>query len=372
MRYRQTFAKVDLSAIRHNIQEHKKYIPKDAEILAVVKADGYGHGAIPVLKAAIKAGVRRGAVALVEEAIELRNAGIDIPIILVGGWYPEAMPAFKPYNITPTIYSPRVAAELNRFCREQQSPQTVHIKLDTGMGRIGFNEEELTTFLASDKNYDFLNIDGVLSHFSSADEGDLTYTHFQLEKFDRLLNIIKSKFDPTWIHIANSAGTSQVTRERGNLFRLGIAMYGQPPSLDIQKPVNLKEAISWKTAIAHLQRHPENSPISYGRTFYTRKESVIATLCLGYADGYFRLLSNKGYVLVRGQRAPVVGRVCMDMTMIDVTHIPDVALWDEVVLIGRQGDEYISATETAEWVGTINYEITCNISKRVPRMYVEE
>ncbi len=368
MKYRQTYADINLSAIRHNIREHQKRIPDSAHIMAIVKADGYGHGAVPVLEAALKEQVTWAGIALVEEAIELRDAGIDLPILLLGGWHPEAMPSFLEHEITPSIYSMESAQQLNSFAQKQHKQISVHLKVDTGMGRLGFSKEQLNQFLIHD--FDSLVVDGVYTHFSDADAKDLSFTLLQLKRFDQALEQIRVKHKPSWVHTSNSAGASQLSEERGNLFRLGIAMYGQPPSKDLADPLDLREVVTWKTSIAHIQLHPPGTPISYGRTYYTAKESLIATLCVGYADGYPRLLSNKGYVLVHGKRVPIVGRVCMDMIMIDISDISDVVLFDEVVLIGHQGNEYISATEIAEWTGTINYEITCNISKRVARSYV--
>ncbi len=371
-RYRRTHIEVNLSAIAHNIREHRRFIPDHADIMAVVKADGYGHGAVHVLEAAIEEGVNWAGVALVEEAVEIRKAGIDIPILLLGGWYPEALPAFYKYRITPAIFSMQSAVELNGFARERNQPIDVHLKVNTGMGRLGFSEGQLVEFLQNSQLYDYLAINGVFSHFSTADEGDHTFSLAQLEKFHWLVEIVGQRFRPKWLHIANSAGTSQLRQERGNLFRLGISMYGQIPSMDMACAPDLHEAIAWKSSIVQLQWYPAGTPISYGRTYFTTGKSLIATICVGYADGYSRWLSNNACVLVRGQRAPVVGRVCMDMIMVDVTSISNVQLWDEVVLIGIQDGERISATEMAGWIHTINYEVTCNISKRVPRNYFQD
>ncbi len=370
MHYRRTQADINLAAIKHNIQQHLNIIGPQNDLMAVVKANGYGHGAIPVFKTAIELGINWAGVSSAEEAIELRKEGIQSNILLMGGWYPEAIPTFFKYNITPSVSSEIQAEKLNNYAKEQHSSIRVHIKLETGMGRLGFSESQLSEFLKSLKNYQYLDIEGVFSHLSSADEDSCEFSKKQLDKFEKMVAYLKQKTDLKWVHIANSAGTSSVSSGISNLCRLGISMYGQPTSELIAKKINLKEAITWKTAIAHLQRYPKDHPISYNRTFHTKKDSQIATLCVGYADGYSRHLSNKGFVLVRGQRVPIVGRVCMDMFMIDVSTIENVALYDEVILIGRQGDEYISATEMASWIGTINYEVVCNISARVPRHYL--
>ena len=369
MQYRRTSAFVDLEAIRHNIREHQRIIGPRSQLMAVVKADGYGHGAIPVLNEAVKQGVRWAGVSSAEEAIELREAGVTIPVLLMGGWYPEAIPAFLSHQIIPSLYSLELAQELNKQALKANRRLKVHLKLETGMGRLGLNETQLVKLLNQLDDLEGLEIDGVFSHLSSADEDDQAFSLLQLASFEKLVGMINQVRPVPWKHIANSAGTFRNAEKNMDLYRLGISMYGQPTSSAASGMLHLKEALTWKTAIAHLQSHPANTPISYNRTFQTQRESVIATLCVGYADGYSRHLSNNGYVLVKGRRAPIVGRVCMDMTMIDVTDIKDVELHDEVVLIGKQGTDYISATEMASWIGTINYEVVCAISKRVPRIY---
>lgn len=369
MKYRKTFVEVDLDAIRHNLKEHKKFLPHGASMMAVVKADGYGHGSIPVLRAALEEGADWAGVALVEEAITLREAGFNLPILLLGGWSPDVIPAFIQYGITPSVFSPQSADELNRYAKQQGVEIKVHLKVDTGMGRLGLWKQQLIEFLASPEKYENLVIDGVFSHLSSADE-DSDFTSDQLRRFEELIQQVKQYANPSWVHIANSAGIIRIDEAMGNLFRLGISLYGQPSAVTLPENYRLREAISWKSQIVQIKQHPVNSPISYGKTFRTKRSSLIATVCTGYADGFSRHLSNRGFVLVRGRRAPVVGRVCMDMFMIDVTDIPDAALFDEVVIIGKQLNDTISATEMADWLGTINYEITCGISKRVPRVYV--
>lgn len=369
MQYRKTQAVINLNAILHNIKQHQNIIGSNKNLMAVVKANGYGHGAIPVLKAAIEQGVTWAGVSSAEEAIQLRKAGFNLPILLMGGWYPEAIPAFLEHDITPSLYSLNQAVLLNEFATKQKRCIGVHLKLETGMGRLGFAENQLSTFLEKLGVFPNIEIEGVFSHLSSADEQITDFTNKQIGIFKKRVKQLKQFTDVKWIHVANSAGTSTIDDGVSNLYRLGISMYGQPTSDHISQKLDLKEAITWKTAIAHLQDYPKGYPISYNRTFHTQKKSIIATVCVGYADGYSRLLSNKGIVLIKGQRAPIVGRVCMDMFMIDVTEIENVSLYDEVVLIGKQGQEYISATEMASWINTINYEVVCNISSRVPRHY---
>ena len=365
---RPTIAYVNLNAIAHNTRVHLNQ-RQGGKLLAVVKADGYGHGARKVLQRAIQEGVSWAGVATAEEAISLREAGIEIPMLLLGEWFPEALESFLPFNLTPVVYSLDTAAILNRFAEEQGRPITTHLKLDTGMGRLGLLPAQLGAFL--ERDYPHLMVDGVMSHLSSADEGMDEFTLGQMRLFSELVGKVRKRYPVKWVHVSNSAGMTDFSFEEENLSRLGIALYGQQPSSSLRKPLDLQEAISWETRIGQLQEVEKGTPISYGRTFTTTRKSRIATIPVGYADGYSRLLSNQGVVLVRGHRAPVVGTVCMDMTMIDVTDIPEAQLFDKVSLIGRQGEEYISATEIAERIGTINYEVVCAISKRVPRVYIE-
>lgn len=372
MMIRPTFLEVNLSAIRKNIQNHQKVLPHGASLMAVIKADGYGHGAKQVMDAAISENVKWAGVGLIEEAIVLREAGIEIPIAMLGGWHPDAIPYFFQYNITPNIYSFDLADRINEYGKSVGKTIEVHLKIETGMGRLGFNEQQFVEFLQNQDKYQFLQLGGIATHLSSADEMEQEFTIGQLEKFYRILDQYSDRSRYSWIHICNTAGTALLENTRGNLFRVGIGIYGMPPSKTVSQEVELAEAATWKSAVVQLQWYPPNSPISYGKTYFTDKETLVATICVGYADGYSRLLSNKGSMLIRGQRAPVIGRVCMDMTLVDVTHIKDVSLGDEVVLMGRQGDERISATEIADLIDTINYEIVCMISKRVPRVYKNE
>ncbi len=371
MQYRRTYLEVSLSAIKQNIRTHKAMLKPEDGILAVVKADGYGHGSVPVLKAALEEEVSWAGISSVEEAIILRDAGIKVPILLMGGWYPEAIPALFNHSITPSLYSIELARKLNEYAKSIATSIKVHVKTETGMGRLGFTETQLVDLINSKEELSHLVIDGVFSHFSSADDNDSTFSEKQLVRFRQMVHMMKESFRINWIHIANSAGIPQFNGNGGNLFRLGISMYGQPPAPDFMAQTSLVEAITWKSSICHLQWFPPDYPISYGRKYHTDKKTLVATVAVGYADGYSRSLSNKSYVLVHGQRAPVIGTICMDMMMIDVSDIEGVKVFDEVILIGEQGDDRISATEMAEWLNTINYEVVCNISSRVPRIYID-
>ena len=370
MRYRHSFAEISPKSIEHNANEFLKHVPEDVSLMAVVKADGYGHGAVAAIKAAIKAGAKWAGVALVEEGIALREAGIgEIPILLLGGWNENACSAFDQYKITPIVYSPESLHQLNLYGKKVGKLMPAHLKVDTGMSRLGLSETQLGQFINDFDDYSSIKIEGVLSHFSSADEIDQSFSQLQLEKFQKAVRQLQTRCSPEWIHIANSPGTLQFPNAIGNLFRLGISLYGHPSGKHLKSNLNLQEALQWKSSMIQLQRFPANTPISYNRTYTTTRNSLIATVAVGYGDGYSRSLSNKAHMLVRGKKAPVLGRVCMDMTLIDVTDIKDVNLEDEVVIIGKQGDERITTTNIAEWMGTITYEVLCNISKRIPRIY---
>ena len=369
---RPCYAEIDLAAIAHNLAEYKRVAPVASQFMAVVKADAYGHGAEAVLHKAIEAGVDWAGVALVEEAIELRKQGFTLPILLLGGIFPPALPFLVEYQITPVAYSLDCLNLLTHFAKEHKIRLKIHLKLDTGMGRLGLNLSQYQEFL---KGYDPLQgveIDGLMTHFACADEADKSYSLAQVESFNAFKKLGEGIINPTWVHLSNSAGTSELDPHGANLFRIGIGLYGQQPSDQLVSPLNLQAAMSFKASIMQLQWHPEGACLGYGATFTTTKRSLIATLCVGYADGLPRKLSNIGRVLVRGVSCPIVGRISMDTTLIDVTSVASVKLFDLVTLMGKDQNEEITAMEIAQLTGTINYEITCGISQRVPRIYKNE
>ncbi|MDT8445533.1 MAG: alanine racemase [bacterium] len=364
---RDTYLEIDLGAIRHNLAQYRAALPSDGALMAVVKADGYGHGAFEISRTAQEEGVEWIGTALVEEAVELRQQGIRLPILVLGPFSDQSLPYFEQYQLSATLYSLDAAKRLRDFAAKQHYRQPAHLKVDTGMGRLGLNASQLREFLSED--WSPLYLEGLESHLACADQGEDEATLDQIHRFWAAQEGVDAHFMPRWLHLANSAGTTEFNQDRGNLFRIGIGMYGQMPSEQLRFPPNLRQALSFKTRVAQLQNFEAHQPLSYGGTFVTQRPSQIAVIAAGYGDGYSRLLSNQAEVLIRGQRAPVVGRVCMDLTLVDVTDLPGVALDDEVVLIGRQGEEEILASELAQMMGTINYEVCCNISKRVPRIY---
>lgn len=366
--YRPTWAEIDLDAIRYNFSQVKNIVKGTIKVLVVVKADAYGHGASQISKALIKEGVDYLGVAAVDEAIQLRQANIKKPILILSNILAKEADIVVRHDITQTVCTPDIAKLLNRSAKKQNKIAKVHIKVDTGMGRLGVWHERAFDFIKDILHLKNIKIEGIYTHLASADEDDAAFTHSQIEKFSQLIdNLLKHNIHLPLRHAANSMGVISFKNSHLNLVRPGLMIYGLYPRLDI--PVKLHPAMSFKTKIIYLKETPPGRTISYGRTHVTKTHTKIATIPVGYADGYNRLLSNKAQVLVRGTRCPVVGRVCMDHTMIDVGSIKDVRVGDEVVLMGNQGKERITAEELANLCGTIPYEIVCWVSKRVPRVY---
>jgi alanine racemase len=367
---RPTFSLIDLDALRWNFRQIRAKVGADVKILAMVKANGYGHGAPRIAKALAAEGSDAFGVATVEEGIELRGAGIRAPILVVAGAYPEQLDLFMENKLTPVVHDAESLVRLDDGAKKRGTTLKVHLKIDTGMGRIGFLPAALPSWLPLLKRSHALEIEGVFSHFSHADNVAGDYTRNQLELFRDLVERLRAAGNsPALIHLANSAATITLPEAYFNMVRPGLMLYGVYPSLDMASQVSLQPVLSWKSRILQLKKVPAGASISYGRTFIAKRESVIATVPVGYADGYSRLLSNRGAMLVKGKRAPVAGRVCMDLTMIDVTDIGEVEQGDEVVLLGRQGNAVISADEMAAWSNTISYEILTSIGARVPRIY---
>jgi alanine racemase len=338
------------------------------QLLAVVKANAYGHGAVPVARALEAVGIAFLGVATIEEGLELRGSGVRAPILVMGGCYEGAYDQIVEHQLTPIVFRPEHLAGLGRAAKARQARVKIHLKVDTGMGRIGVLPEELDEFVSLVGRYPEISVDGLASHFASADLADAKITAEQVQRFQEAAAALTARgIRPSWKHLANSAG---VIDHRGldlNLVRPGLMLYGVAPAPWLSERVKLQPVLTWKTAVVHLKRVRSGTPISYGSTWRAPRESLIATLPVGYADGYARSLSNKASVLIRGRRAPVVGRVCMDMIMVDVTSVPGAEMGDEVVLLGRQGEERVSAEELANILGTIPYEVLCAVGARVPR-----
>ncbi|OGP77154.1 MAG: alanine racemase [Deltaproteobacteria bacterium RBG_16_49_23] len=366
---RPTVAEIDLKALAFNYRQLRKRVPGGAKILAVVKADAYGHGALPVSLKLEKMGVEYLGVAIPEEGVELRKGGVKAPILIFGGIFQGDAEEIIRYGLTPVVFDLESLKLLSKAAEKRKKKARVHIKVDTGMGRLGVPFELFPDFLKDLKKYPHIEIEGFLSHFSMTD-GEESYTSYQWEKYQEALAMVREfEISSRYLHMASSATLTAFPSYAENLVRPGIMLYGSYPSPVFERLIELKPVMTLKTRIHFLKSVPMGARISYGGTFVTRRESLIATLPVGYADGYSARLSNQGEVLIRGKRAPVVGRVCMDLIMADVTDIPGVSKGDEAILIGRQGRERITADEIARKIGSIPYEILCLIGKRVPRVY---
>jgi alanine racemase len=365
-----TVAEIDLQALDHNYRVLRTLVASSVRFLAVVKADAYGHGAVAVSRRLEGLGVDFFGVTTVQEGVALRTAGITRPILVLSGVCADALDPVFAYRLTPMLFRLEIAEPLSREARRRGETLPVHLKVDTGMGRIGILPDQVPSAIRELGKHENLTIEGIASHFSTADEEDPSFTHEQLNRFSSVVDQVELLgIRPSFCHVANSAALFTRPTAHLNMVRPGIMLYGANPTPGFTERDILRPVMSWKTRVRDVRDVPSGFPISYGRTHTTSRPSRIAALPVGYADGYSRSLSNRGQVLVQGQRAPVVGRVCMDWTMIDVTDIDDVGIGDEVVLLGNQGGDMIAAEELAERAGSISYEILCSVGKRVPRVY---
>jgi alanine racemase len=372
---RPTFAEIDLVALQHNVKAIRSGLHADTEILAVVKADAYGHGFEEISRELENLGVNAFGVAFLAEAIQLRKSGIDKPILLLGGVYPGQERKCIGFNLSTVVFTLEQAQALNQAAGKLFRKAQIHLKIDTGMGRLGIQFSDVPAFLEELRRLPNLALEGVISHFASADELDESgrdFTRDQSERFEQVLTETRrAGFVPRYTHIANSAGALLGICTDCNLIRPGITLYGALPSPDFQGKLDLQPVMRLKSRIAMLKWVEAGTTISYARRFTASDKALIASVPVGYADGYPRSLTNKGEVLVRGKRARVTGMVCMDWIMLDVTGIAGVAVGDEVVLMGTDAaGNCIHAEELAAWADTIPYEIFCGISKRVPRVYL--
>lgn len=370
-KYYRTYAKIDLNAILNNINEIKKQIDKDVKVMAVIKADGYGHGAVTIGEF-VKDEVDYYGVATIEEAMELREDGIELPILILGYTSPSQYIDLVNNNITQTVYSLEMAEEMSKAGEVCGKEAKIHIALDTGMTRIGFNPDEEGILAVKEISaMNNLKIEGLFTHFSTADERDKSYSKLQMDRYDNFVTLLQQNYiDIPIKHMCNSAGIMEFDHHRFEMVRGGIIIYGLYPSEEVNKAsVKLKPALEWKTHVINVKTAEEGHGVSYGKTYITKNKTKIATLSIGYADGYPRALSSKGRVLIHGEYAPIIGRICMDQMMVDVTHIDNVKIEDEVTLVGRDGKNVISVEELASMAGSFNYEFVCGIGKRVPRIY---
>jgi len=372
---RPVWAEIDLAAIRHNLSEVRRLVgPK--KIMAVVKANAYGHGALEVGQACLNEGADRLAVAILNEAVLLRQGGIKSPIMILGWTPPEDYIRALENDIILTIYNLEEARQLQQQAKSLGKKATVHLKVDTGMSRIGLvpSEQNVNTALEIIA-MENVEVEGIFTHLAKADELDKTYSHWQLERFLDFVAKIEERAHRKILikHAANSAAIIDLPEAHLDLVRPGIMLYGLKPSNEVRlSKVELKQAMTLKARVSRVEKFPAGTKISYGGIFTASKETIIASLPLGYADGYTRLLTGKGEVMYEDQRFPIAGRVCMDLCLVDVTDGPLIKVGDEFILIGKGKNDCISVDEIAEKLGTINYEIVCMISARVPRIHVNK
>ena len=368
-------AEIDLDAMTYNLEHIKKNLVPGTQVIAVLKADGYGHGAVPLARRIQKDPEIWGiAVATVEEGEELRNAGITKPILILGYTYQEDYQKIAKLDFRPAVFKLSMAKELSKAALEAGKTLKIHIKIDTGMTRIGYRDvkKDVPEILEISK-LPGLEIEGIFTHFARADEADKTPALVQYEKFQGFICALEQEgLHIPMKHCSNSAGIIRMQEANLDAVRAGIILYGLYPSKEVERePVPLKPLMSLRSHIAYIKTVEPGVEISYGGIFTTVRETRVATIPVGYADGYPRGLSNKGSVLIRGKRAPILGRVCMDQFMVDVTDIPEAEELDQVTLLGKDGEDCITMEELGELSGRFNYEFSCCISKRVPRVYLE-
>jgi alanine racemase len=369
---RPTWLEIDLSAIANNTRAMKQLVGPDVRVLVSLKADGYGHGALKVARTALHNGASMLGVATVSEATPLREAGITAPILVFGYVPLWQMREAVRLDLTITLYTLDAARALSRAAMALGKTARVHVKVDTGMSRLGIRSEridEILALLRAIRELPNLELEGLFTHFAKADSADHTHAHLQLARFQEVLHRIELEgLRPPLVHAANSAATLMLPEARFDMVRPGIALYGLEPSPDVRLPEEFQPALAFKTQVAQVKLIPAGEGISYGGTFVTEQPTWIAVLPVGYADGFRRAPANWGSVLIHGQEAPLLGRVCMDQSMVDISHIPEVRVGDEVVLIGRQGNAALTAETVAQRLGTINYEVVAEILARVPRV----
>ncbi len=369
---RRTWAEIDIDAAAKNMQNIRAITDKNAKIMAVVKADAYGNGSVKLSKVFLENGADYLGVALVEEGIELRNAGINAPILVLGTCMDDMIDDIIEYDMMPTVYSFETAQAISEKALNKMVK--IHIKLDTGMGRIGFvadnDNADIISEIEKISKLSNIEIEGIFSHFSTSDEEDGDYTRLQFERFMDVCNGLEDRGIKIPIrHICNSAGIMMYPDMHLDMVRPGVILYGMYPSDAVDKnKLKLYPVMTLKTRITNIKHSAPNRGISYGKDYITDRETVIATLPVGYADGYLRGIAKCGEVLVNGKKTPIIGRICMDQCMIDVTNVHNINVGDEAVLFGK---DKITIDDLASWLDTINYEVSCCIGKRVPRVYIE-
>jgi alanine racemase len=366
------WSEIDIGALKRNVERTRKLVGDEVQILLTIKADAYGHGSPHVARASVAAGVDMLGVATLHEGIELRGSGIRVPILILSPSLVNEIDEIVEWHLTPTVSDLRFAQALSFSAARVSREVNVHVEIDTGMTRGGVNEEEACDFLRALARLRGVTVEGVYTHFPSTYGDDAEFTESQIETFQGIIETLKAEgIEFPMIHTANSAAITQHRGSHFNMVRPGGMIYGMFPAKDMNG-VGLERVMSFKSRIVNVKQVARGKSISYGRTRRLERDSRVAAVAAGYGHGLIRSLSNNGDLLVRGKRAPIIGRVTMDVTLIDVTDIPQVSVGDEVVIFGRQGDSEITVYEVAERCNTISYEITCGIGKRVPRVYVQD
>jgi alanine racemase len=365
-----TWAEVDLDAIAFNVRAFKHHVGERVELFAVVKANAYGHGAVPVARVVLEAGATRLAVHRAIEGVELRRAGLAAPILVMGYTPPSGAALIVQHDLTPSVITHEFAQAVSAEAARAGKVVPVHVKVDTGMSRYGLMPGEVVEFCRAVSALPGIRLEGLFTHFATADSAVLTHTLWQLDTFRRVTAAVKDAgIRVSLHHAANSAATMKLTDVHLDAVRPGIALYGLAPSDEWPPTFEIRPALTLKSRVSRVRVLPPGAGISYGRTFVTERETPVALIPVGYGDGYHRALSNKGSVLIHGRRAPIRGRVCMDQFVVDVTGIEGVRQDEEVVIVGRQGEAEIRAEEVARLAGTINYEVTTSLLPRVVRVY---
>lgn len=372
---KRTWAEVDLDAIAHNMREIRKITAPQAQIMAVVKADAYGHGFLEVTKTLLENGADRLAVAIPEEGKQLRKRGINVPVLLLSATMEDDIEEIIDLDLTANVFSYEFAEIISNVAAKKKKTANIHIKLDTGMSRIGFvisedNTEVIDEILRISK-LPYINIEGLFSHFSTSDEADTSYTRLQFERFISVADALEKRGLHIPIkHICNSAGIMMYPEMHLDMVRPGVILYGMYPSDEVDKSkLNLIPAMTLKSRITYVKEVEAGRGVSYGKEYITDKKTKIATVPVGYADGYLRKIAKHGEMIVKGVKVPIIGRICMDQCMIDVTAVHNIERGDEAIIFGREG---ITIDDVAKWCDTINYEVSCMISKRIPRIYTKD
>ncbi len=369
--HRPTWVEIDLNALRHNLSAIKKRVGPEVKIMGIVKADAYGHGDYEVSRVLLNHGVEMLGIAILEEGVHLRDKGIQAPLLLLGGIFEDQIDAVIQHNITPTVYDPNLAKAISKKAQRHKKVVAVHVYVDTGMGSIGVKYDKAIEFVRSLQGMKNLSVDGIYTHCACSDDKESEFTNLQIRRFRDVLSALDAiQLGIPLRHMANSGAIIGYPDAHFTMVRPGLSLYGLYPSEKVSGDIGIRPVMSFKTRVIHIKDMEQGDVVGYGGTHRITKPTRVATLPFGYNDGYNRLLSGQGRIIIRGTEASIIGRVCMDQCFVDVSHIKNISVGDEVVVFGSQGQETISIESVAKQLNTIPYEITCAVSKRVPRIYV--